>query len=113
MKYFYYVFIFFCITIRSYSQTLNENGLNLKDYDIIYTNQSILQCGQGKNLAIYSSFDIKILLAISNAISTSKVMLNSNWDNLNPPALNSNNFNEKRIPDVLLTVLSFERVNLY
>ena len=27
--------------------------------------------------------------------------------------MDANNFNEKRIPDVLLTVLSFERVNLY
>jgi hypothetical protein len=92
-----------------YSQTFaNDNEiikeLNTNQYEMVYSNTAILKCGQGENQNIYSSFDIKVILSISNAISSQQIPLTTNWDYFHSPAINMQTINEKKLSNLPLDI---------
>ena len=111
MKKLYY-FIFMCTFYPGFSfaqsTTWNEKQFKSMGYEPVFNNKSILSCGKSPNLEIYSSFDFDILLSISNALSSVKVPLTTNWQNFTPPTFNSINLNEaqyKSLPGDVARVL--------
>ena len=107
-----YLFILMCFFYPCFSfaqsKSWNENIFNSTEYEPVFTNKSILSCGKSPNLEIYSSFDFDILLSISNALSSVKVPITTNWQNFTPPTFNSLNLNEaqyKSLPGDVARVL--------
>ena len=97
MKYIYLLLLLLCIKTHVHAEMLDENDFNEKTYDVLFSNQSILGCGGTNHLDVYSSFDIKILLSISNAISSNNIIVETNWDNFHPPSFTSVNSNETQL----------------
>lgn len=95
MKYIYTAVLLIIINFcYARAEILDENDFSEKYYEPVFINQSILECGGTNHFDVYSSFDIEVLLSISKAISSTKVNLETNWENFLPPSFTSANFNE-------------------
>lgn len=85
-------FIILCIfPVSAFAQTfllVNPVGKSLPEKSEIisvHKNRSIMSCGDKNNgLSVYTSLDIKAILAISNMISTEVVSFETNWDTFYP-----------------------------
>lgn len=99
------VLIFFSMPLFANSSQL-EN-FSLDNYNVVGTNQSVLQCGSSP-VDVITAFDAQILIAISNSISPDKVTALTDWMHFSIPSLSSNNFSElkfKSMPDDMQRLL--------
>jgi hypothetical protein len=119
----FFIFSFVLVSLSSFAQSLDANKLKEQGYELVFTNQSILSCGVNPNLEIYSSFDINILLNLSNVLSNNKIPISTNWDHFIPLHFNYLNMSEtdfdllpkdvSRILYICLTWNESQRLNLF
>jgi hypothetical protein len=90
-----------------FAQTPSSPKYSAEDYQVVSTNQSVLQCGSAR-IDVITAFDAEILLSISNAISADKTVLSTDWQSFSNPSFSSSNFSEfkyKKLPQDMQRIL--------
>ena len=107
---FKFIIIFLFIPANIFAQNIhliNPVGKAIPESAVVESiNRSIMSCGEGTGLSVYSSLDIQAILAISNMLSTETVVLSTNWDTYSPLQQSSvsGNLNEKEVINYPLDV---------
>lgn len=77
----------------------NPVGKDFSKLERVSTNRSIMSCGERSGLSVYSSLDIKAILAISNMLSSDVIPLETDWETFSPLKSSSTigNLNDQEI----------------
>lgn len=105
-KIYFFFFLCLCINnIQSYAVVVNRIDQEPADEEaLVFANRSIIKCGPSPNETVFTSFDVRILLALSNSILDTEVPLNTDWIALSePPIISDKNLNDIA-PDIIRVV---------
>lgn len=67
---------------------------NSKKFELLSENKSLLLCGSGKKSVVFSTFESKLLLVLSNYFLNKKLNPDIDWIHFTPPPVSSENFSE-------------------